>query len=215
MDLFAPKDNYCERIDATFFSEPVNLTTNLGFVIVGIYAYIMLVPKVKRYRGHIKYFSLMSIIIGFGSALFHSLANLWSQAADVIPIVIFLFSYVLFYFSKILTYSIKKSLSCFMIYLIISGLFVFLIPTELTNNSSFYLGTLGMLAFMGKNEPFGSRYYYVASLFFALALCFRGIDMSVCEYWPLGTHFLWHTLNSLVILFTLLAAVQGLNQGET
>jgi hypothetical protein len=43
----------------------------------------------------------------------------------------------------------------------------------------------------------------VAAAIFAASLVFRSIDFAVCGWLPVGTHFMWHTLNALV-LFTLL-----------
>ena len=48
---------------------------------------------------------------------------------------------------------------------------------------------------------------------FALALVFRILDEPLCESLPVGTHFLWHTLNGVAVLLTLLA-VERSKAGE-
>jgi hypothetical protein len=49
-------------------------------------------------------------------------------------------------------------------------------------------------------------YNVVAGCVFAVALAWRTLDPMVCGSFPLGTHFLWHTLNG-VMLAILLAAI--------
>jgi hypothetical protein len=41
----------------------------------------------------------------------------------------------------------------------------------------------------------------------AVSLFFRSIDNAICESVPLGTHFLWHLLNGLVLYLLLRAAL--------
>ena len=41
-----------------------------------------------------------------------------------------------------------------------------------------------------------------------IALTFRTVDLSVCSYIPMGTHFLWHLLNALVLYRLLIAATR-------
>ena len=42
----------------------------------------------------------------------------------------------------------------------------------------------------------------------ALAIFFRAIDLTVCETFPLGTHFLWHTLNAAMLGVALISVVR-------
>jgi hypothetical protein len=43
----------------------------------------------------------------------------------------------------------------------------------------------------------------------AVSLTFRSIDMTVCDALPLGTHFLWHSLNGLALYLLLGAGLIG------
>ncbi|MGP9819476.1 ceramidase domain-containing protein [Salinarimonas sp. NSM] len=47
----------------------------------------------------------------------------------------------------------------------------------------------------------------VAAATFALSLVFRSIDVAVCGWLPLGTHFLWHVLNAVVLFLCVRAAI--------
>ncbi|WP_043539848.1 ceramidase domain-containing protein [Salinarimonas rosea] len=48
----------------------------------------------------------------------------------------------------------------------------------------------------------------LAAATFALSLVFRSIDVAVCGWLPLGTHFLWHGLNAVVLFLCVRAAIR-------
>lgn len=73
-------DIYCERVDSSFFSEPINAFSNLAFIV----ASFMLFSFYKK--NNLKSFPLLFLIfllflIGLGSFLFHTYANVWSELA--------------------------------------------------------------------------------------------------------------------------------------
>ena len=70
MNWFAPVDGYCERIDGSFWSEPLNAITNIFFLVAAIW--------VLRREGLNSTARILAIIlgmIGFASFLFHSFAQ--------------------------------------------------------------------------------------------------------------------------------------------
>ncbi len=52
------------------------------------------------------------------------------------------------------------------------------------------------------------RALLVAAAVFAVSLLFRSIDLAVCGFWDIGTHFLWHTLNGLLLFLLMRAAIR-------
>lgn len=53
------------------------------------------------------------------------------------------------------------------------------------------------------------RALLAAAAVFALSLGFRSIDMATCGVLPMGTHFLWHALNAVVLFLLARAAIRG------
>lgn len=49
----------------------------------------------------------------------------------------------------------------------------------------------------------------LAAATFALSLVFRSIDVAVCGWLPVGTHFLWHVLNAVVLFVCVRTAIRG------
>ena len=84
---------YCERLDASFWSEPLNAVSNAAFIIAAMFCLIK-----ARESGRTDFLTMLLVAIlfaiGVGSFLFHTLANRWSGLADTLPIVLFILVYL-------------------------------------------------------------------------------------------------------------------------
>ncbi|WP_232630293.1 hypothetical protein [Methylobacterium sp. Leaf118] len=157
---------------------------------------------------------------GIGSFLFHTLANRWSMLADVIPIAVFIHGYfglamVRFFGLPIGTAALAT--------LAFAGLGFGLSPAldaltgldsaARTNGSIDYLpavlALLGVGLALVPRSPAAGRALLATGALFLVSLAFRTLDRQACAGLPLGTHFLWHGLNALV-LYRLLAVATRL-----
>jgi len=109
-DPFAPVDNYCERVDSGFWSEPVNAVSNGAFLIAAAAAFW----QWRRAGGRdlpALWLIAVTVVVGVGSFLFHTLANRWSLLADVLPIAVFIYSYFLLAMRRFLRLSLPMTLA--------------------------------------------------------------------------------------------------------
>ena len=53
----------------------------------------------------------------------------------------------------------------------------------------------------------------IGAAILAVSLFFRTIDDAVCARFPLGTHFLWHTLNGVMLGWMILVLVRHDREG--
>ena len=83
MDWMQQFDDYCERTDFTFWSEPLNAVTNLAFLIAAI---VMWRRTEGLWMGRL--LSALVAVISVGSFFNHTFATVWAGAADTIPIAI-------------------------------------------------------------------------------------------------------------------------------
>lgn len=91
MDWSRAVNSYCERLDASFWSEPVNALSNVGFLLVAALVWRRL--EVRSDPGA-RLLTLVLVAIGVGSFLFHTHAEVWAMLADVLPILGFILIYV-------------------------------------------------------------------------------------------------------------------------
>ena len=201
MDWMRAVDGYCERTDPSYWAEPVNAVTNAAFLIA---AWIMW----RRVRGQgLPLASGMVVIlaaIGVGSYLFHTYAQVWAAMADVAPIALFILLYVFAATRDFLGMGTWVSLGVTVLFVpyaaALSGLFA-LLPFFAI--SSFYwpvpvliLVYALLLAF---RHPATARGLAIGAVVLIVSLVFRSIDETVCPSVPLGTHFMWHILNGVML----------------
>ena len=65
---------------------------------------------------------------------------------------------------------------------------------------------VGLICRTGHEREAGDALLRAAGIF-ALSLFFRSIDNAICPTVPVGTHFLWHGLNALVLGILMIAAI--------
>jgi len=195
--------SYCERIDASFWAEPINALSNLFFIIAALIALNVL----RKSKIDNKIPSLILIvnlfIIGVGSFLWHTFATPWSLIADVVPIFVFLILYVLFFVRYIIGYSYPKAWLFVGAFLLFSVMFNMLVDRELLNGTVGYLPPilfLMFLAFMIREKKEVRQLLLIIPIFI-VSMIFRSIDFVVCDVIEMGTHFLWHFFNALFLYF--------------
>lgn len=214
VDWWQQLDLYCERTDTSFWSEPLNLISNACFFIAAFIAHKKRIhSSLSPFQNQfVKILTVISVCIGIGSALFHSLAYRWSQIADVAAIAIyvgiFLFIWTRFY----MQWSYLKLGGMFLLVASISGASHVLLANQPLAGSQAYLGILFALFTLSFNKKYRKNkttinHLLIAAIIFCFSLVFRTIDPLICSKLPYGSHFLWHILNAIVLYHTMMAAV--------
>lgn len=202
LNFFAPIDQYCERLGPGVGSEPLNLISNLSFIAVGwvLIRQANANPRLPFYR----ILGWQTIAVGLGSGLFHSLANYWSQLADILPIILLVVTILYFFFRNAVKLNRLKTMGALVGFLLLSVVIALVSDRASTNGSEFYFGTwislFGMLCFYaGTGLRTSIHYTRLALAGFSSSICFRTLDERVCTYFAHGTHFMWHLCNAIVI----------------
>lgn len=210
-DWLAPIDSYCERLGPELWAEPLNALSNLVFFI-GAYAAWRYGQRQLAHTPGSYWLALVITLIGVGSSLFHTFANQWSVLADIIPIYVYQLSIVWLYGLAIGRQRGGRPIAYAVVTLTLFVLLAVpfaLMPGHWLNGSMGYLPawlfTLGLGLYHRRYFPLQRNALLHASGLLALSLTFRSMDMAVCDALPLGTHFLWHTLNGGVLYLTLVA----------
>jgi len=210
-----PIDSYCERIDPGFWAEPLNALTNAAFLIAALHAF-----AAWRRKGAGDWASLWLItvtaVVGIGSFLFHTFANRWSLMADVLPIAVFIYSYFLLAMRRFIGLGLFGAIAATTLFAAFNMSFTrlwfgFFPGVSLNGSVSYIPAALAMVAvgagclLLKIREAAGAL--LLAAAVFALSLLFRSIDSAICSAVPVGTHFLWHVLNALVLGILMHAAI--------
>ncbi|WP_432472830.1 ceramidase domain-containing protein [Amphritea sp. HPY] len=207
-------DLYCERVDASFWAEPINALTNIGFLLSG---YLMLVTLRRNKHASDTHLllPLLCIVIGLGSFLFHTFATNWARWLDIIPILLFQLAFLWLYARNIIHLPVVVSLMSLLIYLGVA-LYCRGFP-DILNGSLIYAPALLVLFSLGmwhySHQLSRPTILLSASLIFLLSVSFRAMDNLICDVFPIGSHFLWHLLNALVLYLCSLSLLPaGINR---
>jgi len=199
MDLFKSIDIYCERLDIGIWAEPINAVTNVAFILASIFMWLRCKNLVE---GRVLSFLLFSI--GCGSFLFHTFAQTWAAILDVAAILIFILTYIFIANRSFLAWSKMVSL----IGVILFFPYQLLLANILSNiqffGSSVQYIPVAILIFiysglLRKTEPNLSRGLLIGATILCLSIVFRIIDEPLCSILSVGTHFVWHILNAIML----------------
>lgn len=201
MALTDSVDIYCERLGPEFWSEPVNAVTNAAFLVAALAAFELWRRKTPDDLAALFLVGLV-LMIGTGSFLFHTFATRWAELTDVIPIAIFIHAYMLFALRRLL------GLHWVICASIVIGIFV-LAPMVGEIWAPYFGGSAAYIPAMAAIFVIGGFFYprdnklafqvIAVGAVFTLSLAFRTLDQPLCSQWALGTHFLWHILNGVVL----------------
>ena len=196
---FESVDIYCERLDASFWAEPLNAMSNLYFIAAGFLLWRLRSPRASL-------IATLVILIGLGSFSFHTFANRLTGLIDVLVIAIYL---VTFAFLIPKQWSIKSlliqlgSTLLFIIIIVLTQLLMNLLKSSLPwLPPGMYLGAwlaliVYAIATQYSNRP-AARFLWVAVFVFPFSLLSRQVDMPLCDLTS-GSHWLWHLLNGVTL----------------
>ncbi|MTH96290.1 ceramidase domain-containing protein [Roseibium sp. RKSG952] len=198
-------DHYCERLGPAFWAEPFNAITNASFIIAALVAF-----WIWRRKTPDDWWALALIIIvfatGTGSFLFHTFATRWALLADVIPIALFICLYLLVALRRYLQLHWVVAIAIVIGYLVLSPM-VGEVWAKVIGSSAGYLPALLAIFVVGgffyPKNPRLALWLLATGVIFGISLTFRSLDSQICASFAIGTHFLWHILNGLVLFLLL------------
>ena len=203
-----PIDLYCERLGPSFWAEPVNALSNVAFLLAA-WAAFRLWRRGANGDNAILALIVMAAVVGFGSFAFHTLATRGAMLLDVIPIGVFIYSYFLFALRRFLALSWPAALALLIGFVVLSTGLASWVPRSVLNGATGYFPALAALIVIGwlmRSGAAGQSMLAAAAAFVA-SLIFRIVDLDVCGAVSVGTHFLWHILNAVVLYAVLRGAI--------
>jgi hypothetical protein len=207
-------DNYCERTDGSFWSEPLNAFSNVSFLIASIAAWLFIRRVAKQTgqsAGELYVLPALIFLIFFGSSAFHTTATRWGVALDSGSIALYMLYFIVLWARLYWELPWSRAWIAAPAFLAFTAL-VALLPVRV---SGMYLAAVlgllvlaGLLSFSKRPDRVEHwRWYLVAALLFAVSLTARTLDAPLCGEMPIGTHYIWHTLNGVVLYLVTHAAV--------
>ncbi len=196
MDWLAQVDGYCERLGPGVWAEPVNAVTNLVFVLAGLGMF-------ARCRGHAmgQAMAAVLVVIGIGSGLFHTFANRLTGLADVLPILGFILLYIYAATRDFLgarPWLAALAAAGFVPFAAATAPLFAMVPV-LGVSAGYWPVVAMIMIYAGLLRGTVGRRLAIGAAILTVSLVARSLDGVICAAVPLGTHFLWHLLNALML----------------
>ncbi|MBK1785177.1 hypothetical protein [Prauserella cavernicola] len=194
-------DGYCERAEPGLWGEPLNTVSNLAFLGAAV--------AVWRQAGGARGPRVLAVLLGLifaASTAFHALATRWAGAADTFFILVFVLVYAVVFTHVFLGVRWARAWLAAPAFLAFTVAVTAAVAPLGFGGASYLaplLGLFGFAAALAVTRDARSRRYWprfaLAGGVFGVSLSLRSADHSVCGQFPVGTHFLWHLLNAVVL----------------
>ena len=224
---------YCERgTNEALWAEPINAISNAGFLLAALIFWQLVLWRPREERNADHYLLVvLAFLIGFGSLAFHLFADEGTALADVIPIGLFMLIYLGFALNRFLNVPPGWTVLLVLVFTGLVGATMQVycwdggigLPGAASdakpclNGSMAYLPALGALIIVGmvaaERHHKAAPYILGAAVVFAVSIILRSVDLAFCDQLMIdgrkvGTHFIWHLLNAVVIFLLLRASLE-------
>jgi len=199
-------DKYCERVTLGVWDEPLNVISNIAFFAIAVLLFRYFRKNFQSDYG--RHWDI-AILIGFafcisiGSTLWHLYAQRWALYTDVIPILLFINLFLLSCFFRVLKLPLVLVFVCFAVYHLMNTFVQSNFSIDVLNGSIFYvpvfLCLLSVTLVLLYQKSTLAKLYAYSTVLFAFSLILRTLDLSQCESFPIGTHFLWHSSIAIML----------------
>jgi len=205
-------DLYCERSAPGLGNEPLNTVSNMAFLLAaGVVAAAFLRHRHAMADRGVDLWLMMLWLaaIGIGSGLWHLTARGWAWWLDVVPIQLFMLTFLYSFMGRILGWGVVWRVVALLGFVAVNVLVEMTAVGDAFNGSAGYFPAYALLLAMTgwlyhRAAPVAPLFGFAAGLLL-LSLTFRSVDQALCGAIPWGTHFLWHLLNAVVLGSLLLA----------
>lgn len=203
MDLWAQTDGYCERLDFTFWAEPLNAVTNGAFLIAALFM-LQRTRDMEAGRTTSRVLCWILFVLAFGSFAFHTFATNWAMLTDVLPILAFVLVFVFAIGNEVMGQGRVKAGLLVVAFLGFASLTApAFARLSFVGSTASYLPIpvflLGLILWVNTRHPATARGLALGLAMMLVSLTLRTLDMPLCGRWPHGTHFLWHLINGVML----------------
>ncbi|UWP79440.1 ceramidase domain-containing protein [Dactylosporangium fulvum] len=219
-------DSYCERIAPGLWNEPLNAVSNVAFLVAAAVLFALLARRPVPPPFSLWLPPALTAVVGVCSWTFHMAATTPTAALDSLSILLFILVsvVVLIHWRWRVRWSWAwPAAPAFVAGAAAVNAVLFTVGGDRATLGGYLPALLALVGFglaatrpprpgPATAPPVGSapgRILLTAAAVFAASLTFRTIDAPICTAIPIGTHFLWHCLNAVVLFLVGYAIVRS------
>ncbi|MET7396135.1 ceramidase domain-containing protein [Dactylosporangium sp. NPDC005572] len=216
-------DGYCERTAPGLWNEPLNALSNAAFLVAAAVLFVMLSRRPARPPLSLWLPPALIAVVGVCSWTFHMAATSPTAALDSLSILVFILvaMVILVHWRWRVRWSRAwLAAPVFVVATVAINAALFTLAGERASLGGYLpallaLPAFGLAALRRPPAPTApawrapARTLLLAGGVFTVSLTLRTLDAPLCDAAPVGTHFLWHCLNAVVLFLVALAILQS------
>jgi hypothetical protein len=202
-------DLYCERTAPGLWNEPANAVSNVAFLAASTILIWLLLGQRRRVPVSVWVLPVLVAVVGLCSLTFHMVATSATLTLDNLGILVFILSAV-----TIITHWVWPvawrwvwlAAPAYMGFAFLVNLGLTRIGGERAQLGGYVPALLGLFVFALLIRFTGpvdaapiAGWLLTATGVFAVSLLLRTVDQPLCADFPVGTHWIWHIFNAVVL----------------
>jgi len=191
---------YCERDAPGWFAEPLNTVAGLAYFVSAWQSWKQLDRARWREQWDLHLLSGLIAVVGLASMLWHASGVAWLRWFDAAAIGAFAAAYWTVFLVRTQRLGMPGLLIAWGASALGIGAMVAVVPMAAYGGTLAYLPLLALLlagvGLAARVDRRLARDLVLASAVFLLALVVRALDLQLCHWVVVGTHWLWHLLTA-------------------
>lgn len=186
-------DLYCERLGAGLWAEPINALSNLAFLIGALVLWRAPAARLP---------AILLALVGAGSFVFHTWATQLGMVLDVVPILVLIAWAAREALIRQLAWPLSRILGVAALLALGTLPLWFWVADPAAAGIAYVPAGVLLWAVSSRLRArghVGAPWLLLASLAFSFAYAARALDEALCQWIPMGTHWIWHLLNALAM----------------
>lgn len=211
-------DEYCERTAPGLWGEPANAVSNLAFLAASALLLWLLSGQRRAVPFSVWLLPVLLGVVGTCSLAFHMFATTFTEALDTYSILAFILAAVVtivHWMWRVPWRWAWLGAPAYVGFAYGGNAALAAIAGEGATLGGYLPAIAGLVGFglaLRFTAPDDARRFgtwlLVATGVFAVSLTLRTLDKPLCDQLPIGTHFLWHCLNAVVLFLVSYAVMR-------
>jgi len=205
-------DDYCQLTGPGLDAETMNAWSNGAFLVAALAAWRLLSihPNAKAHLA-IRALTLIAVLAGVGGYLFHRMDAPWAKWGETVPLLAFMLLYVWLLLRRFFHWHFLFAIPALLLYfaaiywleVMTPGHAPFGRALNLPTLIVFLLASIGFL--LRQREAFWPMFWALVTLMASSVASMA--DVPICPQLGLGSHFVWHLLDALLLYLLLRLAI--------
>ncbi|AHF00035.1 ceramidase domain-containing protein [Thioalkalivibrio paradoxus] len=210
---------YCERAAPGWFAEPLNTVSGLAYFVAAWQSWKQLERARWREQWDLHLLAALVAAVGLAAVLWHASGIAWLHWLDRAALGAFVVAYWSVFLVRTQRFGAVAVAVAWLLTAIGLAALGSVLPLQAYGGTGIYMPLLALLVaaigLAARVDRRLARDLLLASALFLLALVVRALDLVLCDWAVVGTHWLWHLLTAGLLFVLVDGMIRHVRLRET